>query len=138
LKSGNLSAADVEQSIADFLITYPQIDKVFTRKQLEGGSFIKDTGYLVQNGFNQKRSGDIVYVNNASVLSTWYEKGGTSHGSGFTYDTHVPLIFFGKGIKKGSTFERSEIIDIAPTLSALLGIARPNGAMGRVLSTMLD
>ncbi|MBA3985527.1 MAG: alkaline phosphatase family protein [Flavobacteriales bacterium] len=138
LKSGNLSVADVEQSIADFLITYPQIDKVFTRKQLEGGSFIKDTGYLVQNGFNQKRSGDIVYVNNASLLSTWYEKGGTSHGSGFTYDTHVPLIFFGKGIKKGSTFERSEIIDIAPTLSALLGIARPNGAMGRVLSTMLD
>ncbi len=138
LKSKNLKAADVEQTIADFLLTYPQVDKVFTRKQLEGGSFTKDTGYLVQNGFNQKRSGDVVYALNPSVISTWYEKGGTTHGSGFTYDTHVPLIFFGKGIKNGSTFERSEIIDIAPTLSALLGIARPNGAMGKVLHVMLD
>ncbi len=138
VKSQNLKASEVEQSIMDFLITYPQIDKVFTRKQMEGGSFTKDTGYLVQNGFDQKRSGDVIYVHSPSVLSTWYQKGGTSHGSGFTYDTHVPLIFFGKGIKQGSTFEKSEIIDIAPTLSALLGIARPNGATGRVLNIMLD
>ena len=99
---------------------------------------LKIIGYLVQNGFNQKRSGDVVYVLDAATISTWYKNGGTTHGSGFTYDTHVPLIFFGNGIKKGHTYQKSEITDIAPTLSALLGIARPNGATGRVLTELFE
>ncbi len=138
LKSKNLSSEMVQQTLADFILAYPQIDKVYTRKQLEGTSYNRDTGYLVQNGFNQKRSGDLVYVLDPAVISTWYEKGGTTHGSGFTYDTHVPLIFYGNGIKKGHTYQKSEITDIAPTLSALLGIARPNGATGRVLTELFE
>ena len=55
-----------------------------------------------------------------------------------TYDTHVPLLFFGKGIRKGSTFERTEIIDIAPTISALLGISFPNGATGSPLDFVIE
>lgn len=54
------------------------------------------------------------------------------------YDTHVPLIFFGAGIKNGSTSQRSEITDIAPTVSALLGISFPNSATGKPLYIMLD
>lgn len=138
MKNAGLDPRAVQQTLADFIITYPKVDKVFTRNQLESGSYTRDIGYLVQNGFNQKRSGDVVYVLETSTLSTWYERGGTSHGSGFTYDTHVPLIFYGKGIKKGHTYQRSEITDIAPTLSALLGIARPNGATGRVLAELLE
>lgn len=133
LKINKLNAADVQQSLANYIITYPKVEKVYTRIQLENASFIRDLGYLVQNGFNQKRSGDLVYLLEPSTLSTWYEKGGTSHGTGYTYDTHAPLIFYGSGIKKGQTYQKSEITDIAPTLSALLGISRPNGATGRVL-----
>lgn len=136
LKSKNLNAETVQQTLADFLLTYPKIDKVYTRKQLEGNSYSRDTGYLVQNGFNQKRSGDVVYVLDPAVISSGYMKGGTTHGSGFTYDTHVPLLLYGNGIKKGHTYQKSEITDIAPTLSALLGIARPNGATGRVLTEL--
>jgi len=138
LQSKNLMPEVVQQTLADFILAYPQIDKVFTRKQLEGNSYTRDTGYLVQNGFNQKRSGDVVYVLDPAVISTYYHQGGTTHGSGFTYDTHVPLIFFGNGIKKGYTYQKSEITDIAPTLSALLGIARPNGATGRVLTELFE
>jgi predicted AlkP superfamily pyrophosphatase or phosphodiesterase len=138
LKNAKLNPREVQQALADFLITYPKIDKVFTRNQLESGSYNRDIGYLVQNGFNQERSGDVVFVFEPSILSTWYERGGTSHGSGFTYDTHVPLIFYGNGIKKGHTFQKSEITDIAPTLSALLGISRPNGATGRVLIELFE
>lgn len=138
LKTKNLKAEVVQQALADFILAYPQIDKVFTRKNLEGNTYNRNTGYLVQNGFNQKRSGDLVFVLDPAVISTWYEKGGTTHGSGFTYDTHVPLIFFGHGIKNGHTYHKSEISDIAPTLSALLGIARPNGATGRVLAELFD
>ncbi|HMC01889.1 MAG TPA: hypothetical protein VKN14_12710, partial [Flavobacteriaceae bacterium] len=63
---------------------------------------------------------------------------GTDHGTGFNYDTHVPLLFFGKAIKHGQTFQRTEITDIAPTMSALLGISFPNGAMGHVLDFVLE
>ncbi|WP_339610308.1 alkaline phosphatase PafA [uncultured Planktosalinus sp.] len=138
LKAKTLSSEIVQQTLADFILRYSQIDKVFTRTQLEGNLYTRDTGYLVQNGFNQKRSGDVVYVLDPAVISTWYKNGGTTHGSGYTYDTHVPLIFFGTGIKKGHTYQKSEITDIAPTLSALLGIARPNGATGKVLTELFE
>ena len=105
---------------------------------MDNTHFNSGTGYLLQNGYNQKRSGDVFYVPNPAVISTWYADGGTTHGSGYTYDTHTPLLFFGKGIPKGNTQNKSEIIDIAPTLSAYLGIARPNGATGRVLTELFE
>lgn len=138
LKANALQPNEVEQQFSHFLINYPQIDKVFTRTQLVSNTYTRDIGYLVQNGFNQKRSGDVVFVLDPAVIATWYEKGGTTHGSGYTYDTHVPLIFYGHSIKKGHTYQKSEITDIAPTLSALLGIARPNGATGRILHELFE
>ncbi|HZH70216.1 MAG TPA: alkaline phosphatase family protein, partial [Flavobacteriaceae bacterium] len=137
-KALKIDAETAQKSIAEFLLQQPFIEKVFTRTQLENNTYQKDIGNLIQNGFNQKRSGDVMYVLQPAVLSTWYKNGGTTHGSGYTYDTHVPLLFFGNGIKKGHTYQKSEITDIAPTLSALLGIARPNGVTGRVLVEMLE
>jgi len=67
-----------------------------------------------------------------------YSKTGSTHGSGLTYDTHAPLFFYGHGIKKGSTTNKTHITDIAPTISALLGITFPNGATGEVLSFILE
>ena len=54
---------------------------------------------------------------------------GTTHGSGYTYDTHVPLLLYGTGVKKGATVEKTYITDIVPTLSMLLNISMPNGAV---------
>ena len=90
----------------------------------------------MQKGFNQKRSGDVLIVNDPGYIS--YSKTGSTHGSPFSYDTHVPLLFFGKGIKHGQTLEKTEITDIAPTISALLGISFPNGAIGQPLEFVLD
>lgn len=133
-----LNTQEVEATVAQFVLQYPQMDKVFTRHQLGLVHYTSGIGALIQNGFNQKRSGDILYTHTPAVISTWYEDGGTTHGSGYTYDTHVPLLFMGQGIQKGKTYQKSEIIDIAPTLSALLGISRPNGATGRVLNELFE
>lgn len=133
-----LNTQEVEATVAQFVLQYPQMDKVFTRHQLGLVHYTNGIGALIQNGFNQKRSGDILYTHTPAVISTWYEDGGTTHGSGYTYDTHVPLLFMGQGIQKGKTYQKSEIIDIAPTLSALLGISRPNGATGRVLNELFE
>ncbi|MEX0363281.1 MAG: alkaline phosphatase family protein, partial [Allomuricauda sp.] len=63
---------------------------------------------------------------------------GSTHGSPMIYDTHVPLLLFGKGIKKGSTVNRTEIPDIAPTVAVLLGVAFPNGTTGSPISEVLE
>ncbi|MBE7641077.1 alkaline phosphatase family protein [Salegentibacter sp. BLCTC] len=136
LKEANISSEELQNSVALFCIQQEQIDKVITRKQLLGANFSSGIRELIQNGFNQKRSGDVVFVLNPATIV--YPKTGSTHGSGLTYDTHAPLIFFGAGVKQGSTTERSEIPDIAPTVASILGIAFPNGTSGRPLHKMLD
>ena len=74
---------------------------------------------LIQNGFHPERSGDLAIILKQNVI--FYDGKGTTHGSGYNYDTHVPLIFYGNGIKHGETMRITEIPDIAPTISKLLG-----------------
>jgi len=92
----------------------------------------------IRNGYSSSRSGDLVIVIKPGYLSMGYKKGGTTHGSYYTYDTHVPLIFFGSNINKGKVYSRVGIQDIAPTISALLKISRPNGSIGSVLSEVFN
>ncbi|MFL5752410.1 MAG: alkaline phosphatase family protein, partial [Bacteroidia bacterium] len=68
----------------------------------------------------------------------WMEFGhkGTTHGSEFTYDTHVPLVFFGAGIPNGSTVNNIDIVDIAPTICMLLNIPFPNGCSGKPIEEL--
>ena len=71
----------------------------------------------------------------------WTESGsvqGTTHGSGYTYDTHVPILFFGFGIKAGSSVQPHSVTDIAPTISALLNIKFPSGTTGQPISEIFD
>jgi predicted AlkP superfamily pyrophosphatase or phosphodiesterase len=138
LQTLELPSQQVENTLASFLLEYPLIEQVFTRNQLFYRNFEKGMGYLIQNGFHQKRSGDILFTLAPGYISTWYQPGGTAHGSGYTYDTHVPLLFFGQGIKPGFTYQKSEIIDIAPTVSALMGISFPSGCTGSVLTELFE
>ena len=126
----------LENAIAEFMLKQQQVDKVFTRTQLEGTEYVSGTGGLIQRGYHQKRSGDVIFVYDPATIS--YPKKGSTHGSGLNYDTHVPLFFFGKGIQKGKTYQKTYIPDIAPTISALLGIAFPNGTTGAVLDFVIE
>ncbi|HET7360596.1 MAG TPA: alkaline phosphatase PafA, partial [Salinimicrobium sp.] len=137
IKENEISAEELQNAIARFALNQNQVYKVFTREQLEATTYSADIPYLLDNGFNQKRSGDVVWVLKPGVLAS-HSKTGTSHGSGQNYDTHVPLIFYGNGINKGSTLQRTEIVDIAPTISALLGISFPNGATGNPIETVIN
>jgi len=136
LKDKKMDIGEVEDKISHYLLQQNNISRVFTREQLQSASFSQGVEELVQNGYNQKRSGDIVFVLDPGYIV--YSQTGSTHGSGFSYDTHAPLIFFGKGIKKGSSVERTEIKDIAPTISSLLGISFPNASTGKVLTKLLE
>jgi arylsulfatase A-like enzyme len=91
---------------------------------------------MIRNGYHQKISGDIMLVADPAYIE--YSGKGTTHGSGYNYDTHVPLLFFGAGVKNGYSYEHTNITDVAPTISALLGISYPNASTGRVLEDALD
>lgn len=88
--------------------------------------FYKD---LVENVYNPKRSGDIMFL----FEPAWYSgsKKGTTHGTMWQYDRHVPLLFYGWNIPKGETVEQTYIADIAATLASLLNILEPNGCVGK-------
>ena len=136
LKELGLNKVEVAERLAQEIINYKDVYKVVTAKDLQTTNY--DYGILstVQNGYNQKYSGDIVVVPFPASLS--YSRTGTSHGSGYNYDTHIPLIFYGKGIKQGSSDEYYRIIDIAPTIASLLNITRPNSCTGRTITEALE
>ena len=131
----DMDVAKVQEIMANELLTYKDIDRVYTANQMWQNEYTEGIPYILQNGYNQKRSGDILLVLRPGVIT--YTTTGTTHGSPHIYDTHSPLLFYGKGIRKGSTVERTEIPDIAPTIAALLGIAFPNGTTGKPIAEVL-
>ncbi|MCB0425079.1 MAG: alkaline phosphatase family protein, partial [Mangrovimonas sp.] len=135
LKELGLNLEEVEQAIVDEIITYDNIYKAYTAVSMNSSSNSSGIEQMLQNGYNQKRSGDVLFIFDPSVIS--YGKTGSTHGSGFNYDTHVPLLFMGKGIKHGSTYQHTEITDVAPTACALLGISFPNGTYGSPLDFII-
>jgi predicted AlkP superfamily pyrophosphatase or phosphodiesterase len=136
IKNLDLDVKQVQEDIAKEYLSYDFIDRVYTANQMWQNEYTRGIPYILQNGYNQKRSGDVLLVLKPGFIS--YGKTGSTHGSPQIYDTHVPLLFFGKGIKKGSTVERTEIPDIAPTIAALLGISFPSGSTGKPISVVLQ
>ncbi|MBL7560076.1 alkaline phosphatase family protein [Olleya sp. YSTF-M6] len=136
IKDYGLNLAQVQQEIVNTVIDYPSINKAYTATSMSNTEFSNGIESLLQKGYNQKRSGDVLFVLDPAVIS--YSKTGSTHGSALNYDTHVPLLFYGKGIQKGSTLQHTTIPDIAPTMSALLGISFPNGATGKPLEFVIQ
>ncbi len=132
----DLSLKEVQETLAGELLSYKAFEKVYTAYQMQNNEYTTGIPYIIQNGYNMKRSGDILMVPKPGIID--YSKTGSTHGSAQIYDTHTPLIFYGKGIKPGSTALRTEIPDIAPTIAILLGIAFPNGATGRPITQILE
>ena len=124
-----LNLREVQEELANEYLGYPHIDRVFTGYQMQLNVAELGVSSLLQNGYHQKRSGDLLIVPEPGYVD--YPVKGSTHGSPFMYDTHVPLIFYGKGIRKGETSRRTHIADIAPTMATILGIAQPNGTTGR-------
>lgn len=125
----------VQQKAAAFLQRHPAVARVITAEELRLSQW--DTGLLgmMQRGFYPNRSGDVLVAYQPGWLEgysgpTWK---GTSHGTAGRYDTHVPLIFYGWNVKKGSSAEEVYITDIAPTLAQWLKIQEPNGCIGKPL-----
>lgn len=140
------SLVEMQQDIADFLLSCEGIFKTYTARDLHIQNYSNDlVGSGLQKGYNQKRSADVLFAFNpgwiplnADESNKKAKSKGTTHGSIYTYDTHVPLLWYGWHIPKGETVRRANITDIAPTLSFLLNIALPNACTGEPIEAIFD
>jgi predicted AlkP superfamily pyrophosphatase or phosphodiesterase len=127
----NLLRGQVEQVVKDWLSTYAFVEKCYTAEELFATS---DTGKLVRrlrNGYYKGRSGDLLFIAKEGWIDQSSEKG-TTHGSGYAYDTHVPLMWYGAKIPAGKlSHQPVNVTDITPTLIQLLGIPLPSDLSGK-------
>lgn len=128
----NLNAAEVERTAAAAALGIPHVFRVYTREQLLAGEVQRDqVSQRVMNGYHQQRGADLEVLLDPYWVAV---KTGTTHGTPFSYDAHVPIIFFGSGIRAGRYDAPVVVNDIAPTLATLLDVETPSGSVGRVLS----
>jgi len=121
----------VRRVAAEAAAAVPQVARVYTREELLGTAVPPDrVSQRVARGYHAQRSGDLEVV-----LDPYWIRGasGSTHGSPYTYDAHIPLILMGPGIAPGLYAQHVALNDLAPTLATLLGVETPSGSSGRVL-----
>lgn len=124
----NVNAVD----IAAGLERLPIISRAIPVRQLRNVPSGDVERTLLANGIMPERSGDIVYTLKPGYFEAEgiYAGKGTTHGSGWTYDTHVPVLLYGQGIAQGEVVRRTAVADIVPTMCMVVGCALPDAAVG--------
>lgn len=143
IDSLKLDIDEVAAYAASELRKWPEVKTVLTREQLRAGSAATDYwGELLRNGYDPQRSGEVIFLLQPGYLSKDHDEPkahqGTSHGSAFNYDTHVPLLWYGKGIPPGlAIYEPIQITAISATLVHLLNLQRPGSMTGSPIIPLL-
>jgi predicted AlkP superfamily pyrophosphatase or phosphodiesterase len=128
-----LKFADVQAAAREELLKLPGVTAVFTREQLLGSD--TSTPYLeaMRKSFDPTRAAQLQIVLKPGWIFS-FRAGGSTHGSPYDYDTHVPLLFWGPGyVGQGQVKARAEVADLAPTLATIVGLPAPAQSQGRDL-----
>ncbi len=129
--------SEVRRFAAEVARGLPHIARVMTRDDLlQGGESADSVGRAMQLGFYGPRSADIELLPEPYYI--FGNPPGTTHANPYSYDNHVPLIFYGPGIHAGVHYEPVKVNDIAPTLAAILGVETPSGSVGRILTEIVE
>ena len=136
IKQKGLDLTKVKQSFVSFLMSQDQVKRVYTEEEILASSGDDYFLSFISKGYDPKQNGEIVVLDKAGYMQ--YQDTGTTHGSPNSYDTHVPLLFYGTKVPKGELHAKKYITQIAPTLSQMLKIPFPNGTESEVLETLLD
>ncbi len=136
IAESKLKLSDFQNDAAQFLLQFSGVANVLTSTSIENTAYDKGIFRLMQNSYNQKRSGDILL----NLAPGWVEKNNdvVDNGSGYRYDAHVPLLWYGWKIPRQVVYHSISITDIAPTISSILDIAFPSGAQGTPISEIVE
>jgi predicted AlkP superfamily pyrophosphatase or phosphodiesterase len=137
-RSSGIDLLIATELISNYLMAEDGVANVYTENSLRQATYTEGgIRGMVMRGYNPKRSGDIVYVLESGWME-WDRVQGSTHGSPYTYDTHVPMLFYGFGIKKGRSVRYHPVTDIAPTLSVLLKLKFPSGCTGQPIEELFN
>ena len=135
----NQSPEDVANAITDHLRGMPGVYDALLRQELD--LLPAEYPFIghIRRGIHPRRSGHVIYLLDPAwhADDKYFGKGGTTHGSQYPYDTHVPLLWYGWRIQPGVSHKQVSITDIAPTLAAILRIMEPNGTTGQVIEEIM-
>ncbi|MGK7371440.1 MAG: alkaline phosphatase PafA [Candidatus Halalkalibacterium sp. M3_1C_030] len=132
IQQKNMNLKDMQEDIADYLLQFEGVLSTNTASNFKEEVYEDGLQGMYQRGFQYQRSGD-VYLELKPGWLISSSRTGTSHGSPYTYDTHVPMLFYGWGITKGVTYNKTLVTQLAPTISGLLQIPLPSGTEGKTL-----
>ena len=131
IKSKQLDFDNIKQTVVNVLKEDPSVLYACNMAKASTESIPEEVKFRIINGYNRERSGDVVII----LKPNFYAHGmkGTDHGAWNSYDTHIPLVFMGWGIKHGATTKQTFMTDIAPTIAAMLHVQAPNGCVGKAI-----
>ncbi|NCF11012.1 MAG: alkaline phosphatase family protein [Gammaproteobacteria bacterium] len=141
IQAKGLDQGEVERAVAAELVKFPGIALAVSSDALLRGD-LADTWRMrsVLRNYDPDRSGDVyvvfaphTFINDFDGLEV-----AATHGSPWRYDTHVPIIFAGMEVQPRRIVRQVTPYDIAPTLSAWLGINPPSGASGQPLQEVIS
>jgi predicted AlkP superfamily pyrophosphatase or phosphodiesterase len=133
LKRDGVRQEEAERAACEGALNVQGISRCFTRTQLQGGAIspADPVARRVLHGFYPRRSGDVIVVYEPfKYLGDFIP---ATHGSPYSYDTHVPLVIMGQNFAPGRYAQEATPADIAPTLATVLGVQAPSNTTGRVL-----
>ncbi|MBL7984341.1 MAG: alkaline phosphatase family protein [Flavobacteriales bacterium] len=126
------------QRVVEEIAAMPEISMVMTAHAARRNTADGEQG-LLANGYMPQRCGDILYTLKPGYFEAegLYAGKGTTHGSGWNYDTHVPVLLFGQGIVHGEVVRRTAVADIVPTICMIVGCALTDAAVGEPVHEVL-
>jgi len=135
LQEKKLNPVVLQQQVAAYLRNFEGVYNTYIAEDMQREEYSLGLRHLLQNGFYPNRCGDVLLQLKPGWLTDYWGRG-TSHGSPYTYDTQVPLLFWGWRIRPTTTTEWLQVIDIAPTLAMLLHVQLPSGAIGKPIQAL--
>lgn len=136
VEDAKLDLADVQTNVANLMLQFSGVSNTMTASTLQSTNFTHGIFATMQNGYNQKRSGDVLM----HFTTGWAEKPGFTEtfAAPYGHDHRVPLIWYGWKIGRNSVKRPIDLTDIAPTISTLLEISYPNSATGKPILEIIQ
>jgi len=135
IDSLKLNEAAIKKAVTQYLLKNDLVLNVIDNSNASIAAVPSKIREMVVNGYNPQRSGDLQILMKSGVMDA--AKTGMSHGVWNPYDSHIPLLFYGWGIKQGNLSREVHMTDISATIAALLHIQMPNGCIGSVIPEVL-
>ena len=136
LDSAKIDEGEVISWLIKRLSTEPGIYRAFALKDLNTTPLASTIRKMINNGYYPKRSGEVQIILMPDYIDA-FANTGTTHGLWNPYDAHIPLLWYGWGIKQGTTNKETYMTDIAPTIAALLHIQMPSGCVGQPIPEVM-